>query len=126
MPGYEQLMVWQRGMEFVTECYRISADFPRAEQFGLTIQLRRSATSVPANIAEGNGRWYRKEYLHHLSIARGSVREAETLLKIAVRLRYTAPGQVADALCMSDEISRMLVALRRRLSSPPPPASPSP
>ena len=116
MSGYEELTVWQRGMELVAECYRLSTTFPRQEQFGLTIQLRRAAISVPANIAEGNGRWHRKEYLHHLSIARGSLNEAETLLKVAIRLGYATTERVSEALRLAEEISRMLTVLRRRLS----------
>ena len=116
MSGYEGLIVWQRGMEFVAECYRISNAFPRSEQFGLTTQLRRAAVSVPANIAEGNGRWYRKEYLHHLSIARGSLKEAETLLRVAAMLAYVSADSVTEALRLADECSRMLSTIRRRLS----------
>ena len=116
MGGYEGLVVWQRGMQFVAECYRISRAFPRSEQFGLTTQLRRAAVSLPANVAEGNGRWYRKEYLHHLSIARGSVKEAETFLRIAVMLGYVSEEGVGEALRLSDECSRMLTTMRRRLS----------
>ena len=116
MRGYEDLTVWQRSMEFVAECYRVSSTLPRAEQFGLTSQLRRSAVSVPANIAEGNGRWYRKEYLHHLSMARGSLKEAETLLKIGAMLGYTERDSLKAALGLADEVSRMLTSMRRSLS----------
>jgi four helix bundle protein len=108
--------VWQRSMDFVAECYRVSTGFPRAEQFGLTNQLRRAAVSVPANIAEGNGRSYRKEYLRHLSIARGSLKEAETLLKIGVRLEFTDATSTLKAFGLADEISRMITAMRRTLS----------
>ena len=68
MRGYEDLKVWQRAMQLVAECYRVSNAFPRQEQFGLTSQVRRSAVSVAANIAEGDGRRYRREYVHHLSM----------------------------------------------------------
>jgi four helix bundle protein len=116
MRGHEDLMVWQRSMEFVAECYRLSTRFPRTEQFGLTNQLRRAAVSVPANIAEGNGRAYRKEYLHHLSIARGSLKEAETLLAISRMLAFAAPDDLETALDLADEVSRMLTTMRRKLS----------
>jgi four helix bundle protein len=104
-------------MEFVTACYRISLTFPRFEQFGLTSQLRRAAVSVPANIAEGNGRWHRKEYVHHLSIARGSLNEAETCLRLAVMLGYVSEDIIREAFSTAKECSRMLTALRRRILS---------
>jgi four helix bundle protein len=119
MSGYDELVVWRRGMEFVAECYRVSSTFPKSEQFGLTTQLRRSAVSVPANIAEGNGRWHRREYLHHLSIARGSLNEAETFLKVAVMLKYVSKDSIVEAANIADECSRMLTVLRRRLSQAP-------
>jgi four helix bundle protein len=72
--------------------------------------------SVPANIAEGNGRWYRKEYLHHLSVARGSLKEAETILKIGRMLGYTEQTNVNRALGLSEEVSKMLTAMRKGLS----------
>jgi four helix bundle protein len=103
-------------MEFVAACYRVSGSFPRSEQFGLTTQLRRAAVSVPANIAEGNGRWHRKEYVHHLSIARGSLNEAETFLKVAVMLGYTSSESITEAVGLADECSRMLTVLRRSVS----------
>jgi four helix bundle protein len=118
MPGYEELKVWQRSMELIAECYRVSATFPRAEQFGLTIQLRRAAISVAANIAEGNGRWHRKEYLHHLSISRGSLNEAETYLRVAVMLAYATTSETGKAYALAKEVSRMLTGLRRRLLKP--------
>jgi four helix bundle protein len=116
MRGYEDLTVWHRAMEFVAECYSVSSAFPKTEQFGLTNQLRRAAVSVPANIAEGNGRWYRKEYVHHLSMARGSLKEAETLLKIGVMQGFTEPPSTSRALGLAEEVSKMLTVMRRRLS----------
>jgi four helix bundle protein len=102
-------------MEFIAECYRLSSRFPRSEMFGLTTQLRRAAVSVAANIAEGNGRWHIKEYLHHLSISRGSLNEAETYLKVAVMLTYVTSAQTHKACALAKEVSRMLTGLRRRL-----------
>ena len=115
---YRDLDVWKLGMDHVVGVYRLTREFPRAELYGLTDQIRRAASSVPANIAEGNGRLYRKEYAHHVSIARGSVSELSTCLEIAHRLEYVAPAQVAPLLKQAEDISRMLLMLMRALERP--------
>lgn len=86
---HHDLVVWQEGIELVSEIYTLSAAFPRDEIYGLTAQLRRAAVSVPSNIAEGAGRLTKKEFLYFLSIARGSLCEIETQLIIAEKLGYT-------------------------------------
>ena len=78
--GYRDLVVWQEAMDLVVATYRIAARLPRGEQYGLVNQMQRAAVSVPANIAEGHGRSGCREYLHHLSVARGSLMELETHL----------------------------------------------
>ena len=75
-------------MRLVTDVYRMTENFPKVEMYGLTSQLRRSIVSVPSNIAEGQGRDSTKEFIHHLSIAYGSLMEAETQIQIAVNLSY--------------------------------------
>lgn len=119
---HRDLLVWQKAMDLVVECYRVSVHFPKQEQFGLTSQLRRAAVSVPANIAEGHGRSSTKAYLNHLSIACGSLKELETHLLIAHRLDYVTGDDIASALALSTEVGRMLTGLRksldRDLSSP--------
>jgi len=87
--SYRDLDVWNRAMELVVACYRVTGEFPRTEELGLKAQLRRAATSVPSNIAEGHGRSSTGAYLRHLSIAHGSLMELETQLDIARRLKYT-------------------------------------
>ena len=86
--NYRDLLVWSRARDLVEVCYKLSARFPQSEMYGLTSQLRRAAVSVPANIAEGHGRRNLGEYMQHLSIANGSLKEVETHLLISVRLKY--------------------------------------
>src|SRR6266850_5911802 len=85
---YRDLEVWQKAMDLVADCYTVTKQFPREELYGLTAQLRRSAVSVPSNIAEGRGRRGIGGFLYHLSVANGSLVELETQLLIAVRLGY--------------------------------------
>src|SRR6476619_3552207 len=86
--GYQDLVAWQRAMDLTERVYRLTSTWPKGEVFGLTSQIRRAASSVPANIAEGQGRNGPKEFLHFLGIANGSMREVETYLILAFRLQY--------------------------------------
>jgi four helix bundle protein len=113
--SYRDLTVWQKAVDLVTDAYRLSATFPKSEDFGLRSQVRRAAVSVPANIAEGHGRTGIGEYLHHLSIAHGSLAELETLLKVAVNLGHLEPSGVEAIEKQSEEVSRLVRALMRRL-----------
>jgi four helix bundle protein len=79
---------WQKAMDLVVETYKVSRDFPKEELYGLTSQMRRAAVSVPANIAEGQGRRLSGEFIHFLGNARGSLLELDTHLEIALRLSY--------------------------------------
>jgi four helix bundle protein len=115
--SYRDLLVWQKSMDLVTEIYQLTRPFPHEELFGLTSQTRRAAVSVPANIAEGYGRIHRKEYLHHLSIARGSLMEVETHLQIAVRLTYLSREQGAQIWSLLQEVGRLLNGLIRSLNN---------
>lgn len=76
--SYRDLIAWQKAMDLVETVYRASAGFPREEVYGLRSQIRQSAVSVPSNIAEGQGRKSTREFLHFLSIAYGSLCEAQT------------------------------------------------
>lgn len=104
-------------MALIAECYRLSSRFPRSEQFGLTVQLRRAAVSVAANIAEGNGRVHRKEYLHHLSMSRGSLSEVETFLAVSRMLGYASVEDLEKGVALANETGRMLTGLRRSLTT---------
>ncbi len=85
---HKDLVVWQKGMDLVEEIYSLTATFPQTEVFGLTAQIKSSAISIPSNIAEGAARGSRKEYIHFLHIALGSIAELETQLLIAQRLGF--------------------------------------
>jgi four helix bundle protein len=114
---HRQLVVWQRSITLALEAYSISRRFPRQETYGLASQIRRAAVSIAANIADGNGRTHRREYAHHLSIARGSLREVETLLEIALGLGYTSEEELTTIRELLDHVGRMLTRLLKRLAS---------
>ena len=116
--GLPTLQVWQKAISFATTiCKEILPKLPVQEKWSLADQLRRSAQSVPANIAEGNGRSHRREYAHHVSIARGSLREVETLLEIALGLGYTSEEELTTIRELLDHVGRMLTRLLKRLAS---------
>ena len=104
-------------MDLVIAIYRLTKEFPRDEQWGLTSQIRRAAVSIPSNIAEGYGRAHRPEYLHFLSIARGSLMEAETQLQIAVRLEYANRQAAREVWGLLQEVGRLLNKLVKSLET---------
>lgn len=114
--SYEDLEVWQKSMDFVVDCYKTTGRFPPDERYALTNQLRRAAVSIPSNIAEGHGRAHTKEFIKHLSIAYGSLMEAESQLRISQRLGYLPTADAAALLEASANIGRMLNGLRAALS----------
>jgi four helix bundle protein len=114
---YQQLLVWQKAMDLAVVCYESTKPFPVEERYGLTSQIRRATVSVPANIAEGHARFHTKEFLNHLSIARGSLAELETELMIGQRVGFLPQGDLDKALIMSDEIGRMTAGLRQSLEA---------
>jgi four helix bundle protein len=103
-------------MNLVETVYRLTAQLPSSEQWGLVSQMRRAAISVPSNIAEGYGRQATGEYRHHVSIGRGSLIELETQILLAIRLKYLQPGDADPVLKEIDELSRMLATLVAKLS----------
>ena len=109
---YRDLLAWQRSVDLVAEIYRISARFPRTEQFGLTAQLRSASVSVAANIAEGSGRATSRDFMNFLSHARGSLKEAESMVFVAQRLAFVSQADCVEALRLADETSRMIAGLR--------------
>jgi four helix bundle protein len=115
--NYRDLLVWQKAMELVVECYRLSEFLPKTEIYGLASQLKRSAVSVPANIAEGHGREHLGDYLHHLSFANGSLMEVETHILLAEKLNFVTKSESEISLSKSAEVGRMLAGLTRSLKS---------
>ena len=114
--SYQDLVVWQKSMDLVGMAYKIVVKLPINEQYGLSSQIRRAAGSVSANIAEGFGRWHAGEFIRFLLIANGSVKELETHLLIAVRLRLIRTDDIEASMQMAKEISKMIFALRDKLS----------
>ncbi|MBR3960775.1 MAG: four helix bundle protein [Clostridia bacterium] len=112
---YKDLQVWQKSMDLVESIYILSGTLPKEEQFGLSSQLRRAATSIPSNIAEGYTRASTKDYIRFLSIARGSAAEIETQLEICKRLAYFTEQQIQISLNLVNEISKMLTAMILKL-----------
>lgn len=117
--SYRDLKVWQKAMDYVVLCYRLSNKFPKSEQYGLTAQLREAVVSIPSNIAEGHGRLTRKQYVHFLGISQGSLKESETQLILAYRLEYLEEKETEAALFVADEIGRMLGRLIHSLEQSP-------
>lgn len=113
---YKRLVVWQRAMALVVRVYKATESFPKHEQYGLISQMRRSAVSIPSNIAEGHGRNSDKELVRFLDIAKGSIYELDTQIEISRQLNYL---KIQEAICLSnmlDETSRMLSGLRKSKS----------
>lgn len=118
--SYRDLEVWKKSMDVVVQCYETTRKFPASEQYGLTGQIQRAAVSVPANIAEGQARQHRKEFLHHLSIAHGSVAELETHIEIARRIGYLGDAVADRFFGQTEEVGRMINGLRKSLRARPP------
>lgn len=113
--NFRDLDVWQKGIEIVKDVYTTVEGFPRQEVFGLTSQMRRSAVSIPSNIAEGFNRFHNKEYKQFLYVALGSCAELETQIEIAAELEYLAPEAKGALLEKLDHEARMLRNLVKKL-----------
>lgn len=114
--SYSDLTVWQKSIQLVEMIYVITKDFPKDELYALTNQIRRAAVSIPSNIAEGQQRNSTEQFCYFLSIAQGSKAEVETQVIIAKRLNYITENKEKELLKQLEEISKMLVALKKRLS----------
>ena len=113
--GYRDLVVWQRAIDLVPAVYGVVRSFPKHETYALSDQIRRAVVSIAANIAEGQARQHRKEFLQHLAIARGSLAEVHTLIVVSQRLQYVSDEQVAELEKQLGEIARPLNGLMSKL-----------
>jgi four helix bundle protein len=113
---FTQLKVWQISHQLTLQIYKSTASFPAAERYGLTAQLRRAAAAVPTNIAEGNARGHRREYLQYCLIARGSIAEVEYLLLLSLDLGLITTEDHEPLARNYGEAGRMLQGLIDKLA----------
>jgi four helix bundle protein len=113
--SFRELVVWQRAIELSVAVYKLTAAFPREEIYGLTSQIRRASVSVASNIAEGQGRRTRGEFLQFLGMARGSNLEVQTQLVIAGELGYGLSEGITGCENLSFEVGRMLNGLMKTI-----------
>ena len=110
---FERLDVWQQARQLVVQVYKLLEKFPKEEKFALCDQLRRSVISIPSNIAEGSGRIAKKETIHFLEIAYGSLMEMYCQLQIAVNLNYITEADFMEIKPLIFKVSKLLSGLRR-------------
>lgn len=115
--SFRDLRVWQEAMTLTGRVYRMTAEFPKTETYGLTQQMRRAAVSVPSNIAEGKGHRSNKEFAHFLFHARGSLWELQTQILLAEQLLYTSKQESDVLLGEAEDVSRALNGLITSLSA---------
>ena len=120
--SYRDLIVWQRGMALASACYRKTRSFPRDEIYGLTSQIRRAATSIPTNIAEGNGRENTGTYVNFLRVAQGSLEELETLMLIAQDAEIMSATEASELLESCEAVGKplrgLIRSMQRRVAEP--------
>src|ERR1041385_8930571 len=114
--SYKDLVVWQKGIALAKLIYKITAKFPGEEKFGLVREMRRAAVSIPSNIAEGQARHTRGEFIQFISHAEGSTAELETQLILSIELGFADAPITNPTFVLLDDIRRMLNGLRRKLS----------
>ena len=115
--SYRDLEVWQQAMDLAIECYKVTQRFPKAEIFGIVSQIRRSASSVPANIAEGHGREGRAHFVQFLRFAQGSLKELETHLLLSARVGFLQEKEIDPMLQRCADVGKMLRGLIRALDA---------
>jgi four helix bundle protein len=120
MGDFRRLTVWRRSVDWAHRVYRATEDFPVRERYGLAAQLRRSAVSVPSNIAEGVARQSRREAQYHLRVAEGSLAEARTQCLIATKLHLIRKVDAVELARRAQEIRAMISSLRKSYDRPAP------
>jgi four helix bundle protein len=113
--SYRDLRVWQDSMVLAEMSYRLTQQFPKEETFGLSMQIRRAAASIPANIAEGHGRENTQPFIQYLRIAQGSLKEPETHLMLAERIGVARNVNIEEPLQACEAIGKMIRLLIRSL-----------
>jgi four helix bundle protein len=117
MEDFTKLDVWQKGMELVKEVYSITSQFPHEEQYGLSSQLKSSATSILGNLAEGFSRQTKPDKAHKYTISRGECSETRAFLLIAIELKFISAAQAERAQLLVQDVGKMLTGLIQRYSS---------
>ena len=115
--SYRDLLIWQKGMFLAKQVYSMTRAFPGDERFSLSAQMRRAVVSVPSNIAEGQARHGRREFVHFLSHAEGSLAELDTQLPLAVELGYCRPCDADGSVGTVAELQKMIASLRGKLAA---------
>ena len=113
--SYRDLRIWQDSMTLAAECYRLTRSFPKEEMFGFTSQIRRSAASIPTNIAEGHGRENTQSFIQYLRIAQGSLKELETHWLLAERVGLVENGNIEQVIRQCESLGKMVRLLIRSL-----------
>jgi four helix bundle protein len=111
--SYQELKIWQEGMNLAVMCYQLTQKFPKEERYGMTSQIQRAGASIPANIAEGYGRESKGDFIRFLQIAQGSLKELETHLILCQRVNLAAPDQIQPLLQQCEKTGKMLRAFIR-------------
>ena len=114
---FQDLKIWQKGIQLVEQIYNTSKSFPKEEIYGLQSQIRRSAVSIPSNIAEGFARFHNKEYRNFLYIALASCAELTTQIIIATRLKYIEQTRADGIISLIEQISKMTMSLIKKLNT---------
>lgn len=115
--NFKELIVWKKSVDLIEEMYSVTKDFPVDERFGLVSQIRRAATSISANIAEGSGQSTNKSFVHYLSIAQGSCFELQSHLIISERMGFIKSEMLQGLIEKTEEVQKMNHSFAKRLSN---------
>jgi four helix bundle protein len=116
--NYRDLIVWQKAMALAREVYSLTGQLPKNEAYGLAVQIRRAAVSIPSNIAEGHGRLTDSQFRHFLGNARGSLCEMQTQIELAIDLEFLNPKRAQELLVHSAEVARLINGLNASFGKP--------